>query len=143
MRRAMLLTLALALGGDRRPGGGEELGDARLPARPGRAVARPRHAPPRRRPGLFRGQRRLGNRVYPDDGTPGIAQAYNCGTKTLHRVREGALDRGRTLAGRRPYPTISSFAAETEKRATDRREADNKLKMKVSKTMAFNRALRT
>jgi len=46
----------------------------------------------------------LGNRVYPDDRTPGIAQAYNCRTRTLHRLRDGVLDRGRTLAGRDAIP---------------------------------------
>jgi hypothetical protein len=52
----------------------------------------------------FEASARLGNRVYPDDRTPGIAQAYNCRTRTLHRVSDGAPDRGRTLAGRDAIP---------------------------------------
>ena len=52
----------------------------------------------------FEASARLGNRVYPDDRTPGIAQAYNCRTRTLHAVRDGALDRGRTLAGSAAIP---------------------------------------
>jgi hypothetical protein len=52
----------------------------------------------------FEASARLGNRVYPDDRTRGIAQAYNCRTKTLHIVRDGALARGRTLAGSAAIP---------------------------------------
>ncbi|MEA3012971.1 MAG: hypothetical protein QOD42_1516 [Sphingomonadales bacterium] len=52
----------------------------------------------------FEASARLGNRVYPDDRTPGIAHAYNCRTRTLHNVRDGALDRGRTLAGSAAIP---------------------------------------
>jgi hypothetical protein len=52
----------------------------------------------------FEASARLGNRVYPDDRTPGIAQAYNCRTRTLHIVRDGALARGRTLAGSAAIP---------------------------------------
>lgn len=52
----------------------------------------------------FEASARLGNRVYPDERTPGIAQAYNCRTRTLHIVRGGALARGRTLAGSAAIP---------------------------------------
>ncbi|HYD11826.1 MAG TPA: hypothetical protein VEC11_03165 [Allosphingosinicella sp.] len=52
----------------------------------------------------FEASRRLGNRVYPDDNTPGIPQAYNCRTKTLHPVRDGALGEGRRLEGSAAIP---------------------------------------
>lgn len=61
----------------------------------------------------FEASARLGSRVYPDDRTPGIAQAYNCRTKNLHRLREGALDRGRTLAGRDAIPYDLIFCRRT------------------------------
>ena len=43
----------------------------------------------------FEASARLGNRVYPDDRTPGIAQAYNCRTRVAGSLRR--LDRCRTL----------------------------------------------
>ena len=53
---------------------------------------------------FFEVSRRLGNRVYPDDNTPGIPQAYNCRLKTLHQVRDGAPGEGRALAGTAALP---------------------------------------
>lgn len=104
MKRATLLTLALALGAiavpaaaknwvtlDYQLGRGGQWLDRDTLRRDGDLV-------------YFEASARLGNRVYPDDRTPGIAQAYNCRTKSLHRVSEGALDRGRTLAGRDAIP---------------------------------------
>lgn len=61
----------------------------------------------------FEASARLGNRVYPDARTRGIAQAYNCRTKTLHRLRDGALDRGRTLAGSDAIPYDLIFCRRT------------------------------
>lgn len=52
----------------------------------------------------FEASARLGNRVYPNDETPGIPQAYNCRTRTLHPVRDGALGEGRRLEGSAAIP---------------------------------------
>ena len=65
-------SLALAPGGDRRPGDGEELGDARLSASAGAGSWLDRDT--LRRDGdlvYFEASARLGNRVYPDDGDAG------------------------------------------------------------------------
>lgn len=55
----------------------------------------------------FEASARFGNRVYPDDRTAGIAQAYDCRTKTLHRLRDGALDRGPDARRPRRHPLRS------------------------------------
>ena len=104
MRQALKLMLALAAGGlvvpaaaknwvtlDYQIGRGGQWLDRDTVRREGDLV-------------FFEASRRLGNRVYPDDGTPGIAQAYDCRTKTLHPVRDGRAGEGRTLAGTAALP---------------------------------------
>ena len=121
MKRAALLTLALVLAAIAVPAGAKNWVtlDYQL-GRGGQWLDRDTL----RRDGdlvYFEASARLGNRVYPDDRTPGITQAYNCRTKTLHRVRDGALDRGRTLAGSAAIPYESSFAADSERSRRRRR----------------------
>ncbi|HEV2817434.1 MAG TPA: hypothetical protein VGW40_09480 [Allosphingosinicella sp.] len=61
----------------------------------------------------FEASARLGNRVYPDDRTPGIAQAYDCRTRMLHAVRDGALAPGRILTGSAAIPYDLIFCRRT------------------------------
>lgn len=113
MRRAALLTLSLALGAVALPAAAKNW--VTLDYQLGRGGHWLDRDSVRRDGDLvyFEASDRLGNRVYPDDRTPSIAQAYNCRAKTLHRVRDGALDRGRTLAGRDAIPYDLVFCRRT------------------------------
>jgi hypothetical protein len=99
MRRIPMLPLALALGILATPAGAKNW--VTLDYQVGRGGHWLDRDTIRREGDLvhFESSARLGNRVYTDDRTRGIPQVYNCRTKTLHPVRDGRMEEGRTLTG--------------------------------------------